>query len=420
MLKKYFEPGALFSFPAYRNLWLSTVLTMLAMSAFPIALAVTVLDAGGSVTTLGLIMGARVISGVLLSPVGGVVADRFPRKTVLISADGFRAAIGSIPIFFQTSHDSLWILGLIVVLMGISDGFGAPASQAIIPSILPDHLLPAGNVLRGIAFRSAQIAGPGVAGVIVVSLGTHATYITTSIFFLAGALLLLRIDEGPISERESDPNRFIHDLQEGMRVVWYYKWIAAMIIMASVQLMLVIGVETVLLPVITKRQFGDASVFAASAALFSVGGAISAILFMKLKLKNPGIVCVVVWGLFILAPLVLAFPSSAPLILFAYTIAGFSVGPWEAFWSTQVQREVPAEYQGRVFSLDYMGTMGLMPLGMALVGPLVHFFGERDLLIGVAVFHLAICAVVLLVPGVKEMKSSRPPYQPNSSIGEQR
>jgi MFS family permease len=172
----------------------------------------------------------------------------------------------------------------------------------------------------------------------------------------------------------------------------------------------------VLLPVITKREFGDASVYAASAALFSVGGAISAVIFIKWKVRNEGLVSVVVWGLFILAPLILAFPSSAPLILIAYLLAGFSVGPWEAFWSTSVQREVPAEYQGRVFSLDYMGTMGLMPLGMALVGPLVHIFGEKELLIGVAIFHLAICALVLLVPGVKEMKSKLPPYSP---IGEQ-
>ena len=86
MLKRYFEPGALFSYPAYRNLWISTILTILAMSAFPIALAVTILDAGGTITTLGLILGARVLSGVLFSPVGGVVVDRLPRKTVLIAA----------------------------------------------------------------------------------------------------------------------------------------------------------------------------------------------------------------------------------------------------------------------------------------------------------------------------------------------
>ena len=416
MLKKYFEPGALLSFPAYRNLMISGILTTIAMSAFPIALAVTVLDAGGSATTLGIILAARVLSGVVMAPIGGVWVDRLPRKTILILSDGFRAIMGSVVIFINPENISMVILGAIVILMGISDAFGGPASGAIIPSILPDHLLPSGNVLRGIALKGSTIAGPGIAGVIVVSLGTHATYIATSVFFLLGAALLIRIDEGPVVANTDKKNQFVEEMREGLRVVWYYKWIAAMILMASVQLMLVIGVENVLLPVITKRDFGTASVFATSAALFSAGGAISAIICIKSKVKNPGLVSVVVWGLFILAPLVLAFPSSKTIIFIAYFAAGFSVGPWEAFWATQVQREVPAKYQGRVFSIDYMGSLGLMPLGMALAGPLVNLFGERPLLIGVAIFHLIICGVVLFVPGAKEMKSSRPTY---SSIGEQ-
>ena len=416
MLKKYFEPGALLSFPAYRALLISGVLTVLAMSAFPIALAVTVLDAGGSATTLGVLLAVRVLSGVLMSPIGGVWVDRLPRKTILFLSDGFRAIIGSIVVFIDPKNISMWILGAIVVLMGISDAFGGPASGAIMPSILPDHLLPAGNVVKGIAYKGSTIAGPGIAGIIVVSLGTHATYVATSIFFLVGAALLFRINEGPKVASENPQTTFVEEIREGLSVVWYYKWIAAMILMASVQLMMVIGVENVLLPVITKRDFGTASVFATSAALFSAGGAISAVICIKSKVKNPGLVSVVVWGLFVLAPLVLAFPNSKSIIFIAYFIAGFSVGPWEAFWATQVQREVPAEYQGRVFAIDYMGSLGLMPLGMALAGPLVNLFGERELLIGVAIFHLIICAVVLLVPGVKEMKSSRPPYSPQGTI----
>ena len=416
MLKKYFEPGALLSFSAYRNLLISTTLTNIAMSAFPIALAVTVLDAGGSASTLGLILAARVLSGVLFAPVGGVWVDRLPRKTMLILADAFRAIMGSIVIFINPENISMWILGGIVVLMGVSDGFGGPAAGAIIPSLLPDHLLPSGNVVRGILLRGSYIAGPGIAGLIVVSLGTHATYIATSVFFLIGALLLIRIDEGPRVAPVGKESKFIMEIREGLRVVWYYKWIAAMIVMASLQLMMVVGVENVLLPVITKRDFGTASVFAASAALFSLGGAISAVICIKAKVKNPGLVSVAVWGLFVLAPLVLAFPVPKELIYLAYFAAGFSIGPWEAFWATQVQREVPAEYQGRVFAIDYMGTFALMPLGMALVGPMVNIFGEREMLIGVAVFHLLICAVVLFVPGVKQMKSTKPPYY---SQGEQ-
>ena len=416
MLKKYFEPGALLSFSAYRNLLISTTLTNIAMSAFPIALAVTVLDAGGSASTLGLILAARVLSGVLFAPVGGVWVDRLPRKTMLILADAFRAIMGSIVIFINPENISMWILGGIVVLMGVSDGFGGPAAGAIIPSLLPDHLLPSGNVVRGILLRGSYIAGPGIAGLIVVSLGTHATYIATSVFFLIGALLLIRIDEGPRVAPVGKESKFIVEIREGLRVFWYYKWIAAMIVMASLQLMMVVGVENVLLPVITKRDFGTASVFATSAALFSLGGAISAVICIKAKVKNPGLVSVAVWGLFVLAPLVLAFPVPKELIYLAYFAAGFSIGPWEAFWATQVQREVPAEYQGRVFAIDYMGTFALMPLGMALVGPMVNIFGEREMLIGVAVFHLLICAVVLFVPGVKQMKSTKPPYY---SQGEQ-
>ena len=416
MFKKYFEPGALLSFSAYRNMLISSTLTSIAVSAFPIALAVTVLDAGGSATTLGLILAARVLSGVVLAPVGGVWVDRLPRKTILIISDGFRAVIGSVVIFINPENISMWILGTIVILMGVSDAFGGPASGAIIPSILPDSLLPSGNVVHGIAKKTSTIIGPGVAGIIVVSLGTHATYIATSVLFLIGAALLVRIDEGSRIAPESGKTKFLYEVKEGLRVVWYYKWIAAMIVMASVQLMMVIGVETVLLPVITKRDFGTASVFATAAALFSAGGVISAVICIKAKVKNPGLVSVMVWGLFIFAPLVLAFPSTRELIFIAYFLAGFSVGPWEAFWSTQVQREVPAEYQGRVFAIDYMGSLGLMPLGMALAGPLVNIFGERELLIGVAVFHLLVCAVVLFVPGVKEMKSTKPPYY---SQGEQ-
>ena len=422
MLKKYFEPGSLFANKSYRYLWISTVLTIVAMTAFPIALAISVLDAGGSATVLGLILGVRIVAGVLFAPIGGVWADRLPRRTVLIAADGFRAVIGSVVIFVQPESISFWILGSIIFLMGVSDAFGGPAVGAIMPSILPDHLLPAGNVLRGIATKGATIAGPGIAGVLIVSFGTHATYIATSCFFLLGAAMLFLVSEKRDKSDLREPEKFLHEVKEGLRVVWYYKWIAAMIVMATFQLLTVVAVENVLLPVITKRDFGTAAVYATAAALFSAGGMISAIISIKLKTKKPGTVAVVAWGLFILAPLALAFPNSRELIYLAYFLAGFSVGPWEAFWFTTVQREVPTEYQARVFSIDYMGTVGLLPLGMALAGPMSAWLGEQPLLIGISIFHLAVCAAVLFVPGVKEMKSGLPPYTPklnNSSLGEQ-
>ena len=90
---KLFEAGSLFSYKGYRLFWFSNAIFVLGASAFPIALAVTVLDAGGTATSLGLILGARVLSGVVFAPFAGVWADRLPRRNVMIGADLFRAAV---------------------------------------------------------------------------------------------------------------------------------------------------------------------------------------------------------------------------------------------------------------------------------------------------------------------------------------
>lgn len=405
MFSKYFEAGALFSYRPYRNLWASTVFTVIAISGFPIVLAVAVLDTGAGATKLGLILAARILAGVVLAPFAGVWVDRLPRKTVLILADGFRSILGTVVVFLQYNSHMVWLLSLIVFIMGASDAFGAPASQAIMTSVLPEEKLLEGNTIRGIAYRMGTVIGPGIAGLFVVALGVRGTFAVLSFFFLLGAGLLFRIKEGPRQFSPSSNLHFLTELKEGFAIVWLHKWVAAMIAMATVQLMIVMGTENVLLPVITKRQFHTPSVFATSAMLFSIGAGLSALIAMKYKAKRRGQYSVILWGVFAVAPLILAFPSHKWLIFICYFIAGFSVGGWEAYWWTGVQEEIAEEYLGRVSAIDYMGSVGLLPLGMALAGPLSHFFGERSFLIGVAIFHILICYVVLQVPGVKDMKS---------------
>ncbi len=400
---KLFEAGSLWSYKGYRLFWFNTTIFVLGASAFPIALAVTVLDAGGSATTLGLILGARVLSGVVFAPFAGVWADRLPRRKVMITADLFRAFIVFGMVFISAPQLPHVLLALAVFLMGIGDAFGAASAGAILPSLLPEDKLPAGNVARGIVVRTSTIVGPGIGGLSVFLIGGRFTFLFTAFAFVAGTYFLSKIKED-INSDKKPREPFMVEMREGMRTVLDIPWIGAMIAMASIQLMVVIAAEEVLLPVITRREFGSNSTFALSAAAFSLGGIISAIASVKLKVKHQGRFSVLVWILLIIAPLSLAFPISQSFVVIAYLLAGLSVGPWEAFWNAAVQREVPRELQGRVFSIDQMGTAGLMPLGMALVGPAVNLFGEKPLLIGASIFHVIICLVVLLVPGVKDMK----------------
>ncbi|CAN2210361.1 ProP Permeases of the major facilitator superfamily [Candidatus Nanopelagicaceae bacterium] len=413
MLKKYFAPGSLFSYKSYRNFFISSAIFVIGASAFPIALAVTILDKGGDASALGLILAARVAAGTLFMLIGGVWADRLPRKWIMIGADSFRAAI-CLVLLFVSAHDlPLWAIGLLVFLMGLGDSFGAPAGSAIVPSLLPDHLLPSGNVARGIVGKVGNIVGPGVGGLAIAVIGADWTFGLIAGSFLFATTLIFTIKEDARQEVLEDKPTFLFELKEGFKLVWEIKWIAASIAMASFQLMVIVAAETVLLPVITRREFGTDSVFALSAAMFSLGGGLSAIAAIKYKTKRPGFVAIWLWALFAIAPFVLAFPINETFVIIGYFIAGLSIGGWEAYWVTAVQREVPQDMQGRVFSIDIVGSGGLMPLGMALVGPAVALMGEKPFLLSAIVIHVVICYLVLLVPGVAEMRDPRRSSSPD-------
>ncbi len=405
---KLFEAGSLWSYKDFRTLWISSTIFVIGASAFPIALAITILDAGGSATSLGLILASRILASVIFSPIAGVWADRVPRKTIMIVADIFRGVLVFGMVFVSAESIPQIFLALLVFGMGAGDAFGWPASQAILPSLLPPEKLSAGNVAKSIVARTATIVGPGIGGVSVFLIGGRMTFLFTAVVFFLGTILLVRIEENFDSNKKSERSPFFAEMREGLKTVRDIPWVGAMIAMSSVQLMVVLAAEIVLLPVITRREFHTNTVFALSTAAFSLGGVISALLCVRYRVKHEGRFTVLVWGIVILAPLSLAFPINETFVVVAYLIAGFSVGPWEAYWAAAVQREVPQELQGRVFSIDYMGTVGLMPLGMALVGPATNIFGERNFLVAACVFHLVVCGIALLVPGVTDFKTPKP------------
>lgn len=394
-------------------LWLSGLLVVIGSSAFPIALAVTVLDAGGTATTLGLILASRVLSSVILSLAGGVWADRYKRKYIMITADVLRAVLTVILVFVTVTDLPAWTIALVVFLMGAGEALGFPASGAILPSILPDRLLPEGNAWRAVTARVGAILGPALGGAMVALIGSEWTFLVTAAFFIVGTFLLFPIQETDF-ERTLVENTFVRELREGLSAVRRMPWVMWIIIMASVQLMVVVGAEVVLLPVVTREEFGGNFVFAAASVAAGLGGGLAALIWAKIKVPRPGLWSVLSWMLFSSSLLVLVFPVHPWLVIGVYFIVGLSTEPFGVYWPTAIQREVPRELQARVFSVDHMGSLALMPLGMALVGPITEWVGMKEFLIFATGFHIITCIAVLFVPGVIDLKTPR-----DSSQGEQ-
>jgi len=385
-------------------LWLSGLLVVIGSSAFPIALAVTVLDAGGTATTLGLILASRVLSSVILALAGGVWADRYKRKYIMVSADLLRAILTVVLVFVTVTDLPTWMIALVVFLMGAGEALGFPASGAILPSILPDRLLPEGNARRAVTARVGAILGPALGGAMVALIGSEWTFLVTAAFFVVGTVLLFPIQESDF-ERTLTENTFVRELREGLSAVRRMPWVMWLIIMASVQLMVVVGAEVVLLPVVTREEFGGNFVYAAASVAAGLGGGIGALFWAKVKVPRPGLWCLISWMFFSTSLLVLLFPIHPWLVIGVYFIVGLSTEPWGVYWPTAVQREVPRELQARVFSVDHMGSLALMPLGMAMVGPITEWVGMTEYLIFAVAFHIITCILALFVPGVIHLKN---------------
>lgn len=403
-LKKLFAPGAIFSIKDFRRVFLSSTIMSFGSSALPMALAIVIIDSGGSATTLGLVMAAKMLSGTGFVVAGGVWADRLKRKHVMISADLMRGLLILVLVVVAGPHTPRYWMALVVFCIGIGDAFGAPASGAIVSSILPENLLKQGNVFRGAVARMGGIIGPAIGVASVALIGARLTFLITALSCFISVILLSGVKESAhVPKEKHEP--FLEEMKDGLRTVRDMPWVAALILMATFQLLVVVASENVLLPIITKREFETNTVMAMATAAFAIGGTIASILSLKIKTNKPGKVTLSMWSLFAFIPLALAYQQSELLIVIAYILGGISVGPWDAFWPSALQREVPKEKLGRVFALDHAGSAGLMPLGMALVGPITQVMGERNFLIFAASFHLIVNLIVYRVPGVKEMKT---------------
>jgi DHA3 family tetracycline resistance protein-like MFS transporter len=387
----------------FRWLWTAQSVSTIGDQVFPIAATVSVLNSGGTVAELGLVLGARWLAIVLFALVGGVWADRLPRRLVMMSADLFRfAAIGLLAL--APFQPPVWALALLVFFVGAGEAFFRPAETALLPSLLPRARLNSANALISISYRTAAVVGPGLGGLLVV--GFHQVrwaYAVNALTFLISFACLFRVRE-PVRRLQSAAPAFVHEMREGLAEVRRQPWVLGTLVGGALLLMAVIAPENVLLPIIGRREFGTDAVFAASMALFSLGGVFGALLAIRWRPRRPGKVAWLLGLSFALVPLTLVYSHSPWPILAAYLVTGACWEPFAVWWTSALQREIPSDKLARVSSVDWMASFGLMPLGLALTGPLVAQVGETTVLLGSIVVLVAITFCVLRVPGVAEFR----------------
>ena len=180
--------------PNFRRLWIGQTTSAVGDALSGVALVFAVLGISDSAADLGFVMAAFMVPRVLFLLVGGVWADRVPRRLLMVGSDVVRAVVqAGLAVAILTGSGELWVFIVGALLSGAASAFFGPAIIGLIPQTISPSRLQSGNALLNLSQSTAHMAGPIVAGILVAVAGAGWIFAIDAASFAISAVFLLRL-----------------------------------------------------------------------------------------------------------------------------------------------------------------------------------------------------------------------------------
>lgn len=373
--------------PEFLKLWsaqgISQLGTQVTLLALPLA-AILVLDA--SATEVALLGAVEVLPFLLFTLPAGVWVDRLPRRPILVVADLGRAvALASIPLAYALDALTLPHLYVVAFATGVLAVFFDVSYLAYLPSLVERDQLGAANSNLEATRSAAQVAGPGVAGVLVEVITAPVAILVDGISYLFSALFVWRIDRPDRREQRVSPRgNLLAQLKEGLSFVLRHPYLRALTLSTGGwNLFANIGFGIFLVYFVRTLEL-SAAVVGVLIAVGSSGSIVGALAAARIA-ERFGLGRTMVWpaivasAAFFLVPLA---PRESPEL---YVLAGLLLGSFlgMVFNVTQLtfrQSITPEHLQGRMNAVVRFMYWGPQPVGLALGGVLAAVIGLRPTL----------------------------------------
>jgi MFS family permease len=383
----------------FRFLWLGQVVSQMGDWFDTIAVYTIALRLTGSSRSVALIMVARFLPSVVMGPLSGVVADRFSRRSIMITADLLRAIV-VLGFLLVRRPDQMWLVYVLTVFQLAFSAFFEPAKTAVIPSIVSDRELVSANAIASVTWSAMLTIGAAIGGFVAGWFGTNAAFILDSLTFVASALLIASVTfpKRPLRVKAKltiGKALGVTDTLEGARYVKNRSRVFAYLMVkpawgmgGGILTLLAVFGERVF-PIAGKTATGIGVLFTAR----GIGTAVGPIVARRWagetrkQMQNAIGIAFLIGGVFYIA-----FGVSRNFLLALLFLAIAHTGGsilW-VFSTVLLQREVEDQFRGRVFAAE----LALLTLTMAasnyLVGELMDRFGfsPRIVTAGVGAFFV--------------------------------
>ncbi|MER6203330.1 MFS transporter [Streptomyces sp. NPDC001586] len=370
----------------------------------PVALAAGLLRVGYDAGAVGLAMAAPLASFVALIIFGGVFADRFDTRRLMIAADLARVATQALTAaLFFSGHVVLWQVCAIGAVSGAATAVFQPGVASTIPALV-DDVQKANGAIR-VAESVMALAGPALAGVAVAFSSAGGVFVLHAGTYLLSAVCLLLVRHRPqaATPGKDRATGVLRDLREGWQEFTARTWLWSVIVIWCVLTLTVWGPAVPLVAASVVDEHGPRAFGLISSALGAgtILGGLLALRLRPLRMLRAGAFA---FAGFALYPASVGAHLPVPVIALCMAVAGAGMAFWGVMWSTSIQTQVPPAVLNRVSAYDLAGSLVMLPVGQALAGPAASLFGTGHVLLGSGAMTLAVSAALLAVPAVRRLR----------------
>jgi MFS family permease len=388
----------------FRLLWTGQTLTLLGTFVSNIAYPFQILQLGGGALELGALVSIYTASSLAFLLIGGAVADRFPRRTLIVITElGSGVIVGIVAILGFAGALQIWHLYVSYVWFGAATAFNIPALGAIIPELVPEEILVPGNAVQGLSRQGARVGGPVVGGLLVATAGPSAAFAFNAVtFFLSAGAVALTGARPPSTEARAS---ILREIREGFAFVFSVQWLWVTIFGWSLIAAAFVGSITVGLPLLVTRVLrGGPETYGFISAAVGLGEAIGATAIAQTHVRRKGLAMYLFGALSGVALLVYGLVPTIPGALVASVINGVSFACFGVLWVTALQIHVPRRLLGRVTSVDWFGGTLLAPLAPVGAALLAESEGPAFVFVVAGSVTVVVALAGLLLPSIRDLE----------------
>ena len=391
-------------------IWAATAISRLGDGLYLVAIAWQTYAISNVPTAMSIVGLATTIPQLVLLLFSGALSDRLPRRRLMVGADALRAvAIGTLGALALADALSLEAIVALVVVYAVGTALFQPASISLLPQVVPpERRAQANGLMRLAGALAVRLIGPALGGGVVGAFGAGTAFLADAGTFVVSLGLLLMVSAYPVPERAA--KSLVADVREALGFVRRQGWLTASLAAASIGLLCYEGPTVILLPFLIKNHFGGhASDLGFVLSAGGAGAVLAALLISHFGLPRKRMLLMYgLWTALGSSLLLYAVAGSIWQLAVVCFLAIGSMIAGDVIWTTMLQDHVPHELLGRVASLDTVVSFSLVPLSMALTGPIAAAVGARATLLVAGTIAVS-CVVVLFLtrPSLRHFDSGK-------------